>query len=121
MLYNEVSTFFLNYRIFLLDFKLNGGTLYMINGMCFALSFFIFRIILNTVIAFYIFKIATQTDLLEMPPHRLVMSILLVAMFSALYVLNIIWFKGIVHHVKRAMSSSAKHANSSEGEREHLN
>jgi hypothetical protein len=57
ILINEISTFFLNYRIFLLDFKMNESRLYVWNGMCFLGSFLIFRIILNTALFWYIGKL----------------------------------------------------------------
>jgi len=108
MLFNEVSTFFLNYRIFLLDFKLNETRIYSINAILFALSFLIFRIILNTVLCFYVVRLCMSVRVLELGSLKLFCGIILLAMFCSLLVLNAIWFKGIIGHAMRNYDSDKK-------------
>lgn len=104
MLFNEMSTFFLNYRIFLLDYKLNNTRIYGINAICFALTFFIFRICLNFFLCFYIMKIILKAKVLDLSSAALICGIILVVMFASLLVLNLIWFKGIIAHARRNMN-----------------
>jgi hypothetical protein len=98
-----MSTFFLNYRIFLLNFHLNHTWLYSMNAIAFAISFFVFRIVLNCVMVIYLLKIILVSKILEMPPDKMILGMILLCMFGALFTINIIWFKGIMAHAKRNM------------------
>ncbi|CDW75295.1 uncharacterized loc101213712 isoform 1 [Stylonychia lemnae] len=56
LLINEFSTFFLNYRQFLLAFKRNDTTLYQVNAIGFFFAFFFSRIVFNTFVGYWIIK-----------------------------------------------------------------
>jgi len=62
MLLNEVSTFFVNYRAFLLNYEMGDSKYYLWNAGCFLLTFFLFRIVLNSVMFYFIIKIVIETD-----------------------------------------------------------
>lgn len=54
LLINEFSTFFLNYRHFLLVFKRHESFLYRLNSILFFLAFFFSRIVFNTVVSYFV-------------------------------------------------------------------
>ena len=54
LLINEFSTFFLNYRHFLLVFKRHESFWYRLNSILFFLAFFFSRIVFNTVVSYFV-------------------------------------------------------------------
>jgi hypothetical protein len=54
LLINEFSTFFLNYRHFLLVFKRHESFMYRLNSILFFLAFFFSRIVFNTVVSYFV-------------------------------------------------------------------
>lgn len=111
MLINEFSTFFLNYRHFLLVFKQHQGTLYKLNALMFFFAFFISRIMFNSVVAYYVgraFYLTTrEVGVFGVPLWQFCLGIYLIVLFVIFYILNLYWFVGIVKHVKRSFATES--------------
>jgi hypothetical protein len=61
LLINEFSTFFLNYRQFLLIFKLHESPYYKWNAIAFFFAFFLSRIVFNTIVSIWLLRCFTLT------------------------------------------------------------
>lgn len=109
LLVNEFSTFFLNYRQFLLIFKKHETSLYKWNAIAFFLSFLISRILFNSVVAYWVgraFYLTTiNRPVLDHPVWQICVGFYLIGLFVVINILNLIWFTGILRHVKRNMMS----------------
>lgn len=119
MLINEFSTFFLNYRQFLLVFKQHNSLMYKVNAMLFFLAFFFSRIVFNSFVAYYVgrayYLTTKDVGLCGVPLWQFLLGIYLIVLFAVFYVLNLVWFRGILRHVVRSLSSGSRE------EREQLN
>ena len=115
MLINEFSTFFLNYRQFLLIFKQHNSLMYKVNALLFFLAFFFSRIVFNTFVAYYVgrayYLTTKDVGLFGVPLWQLLLGIYLIVLFAVFYVLNLVWFKGILRHVVRSLKSSGSSKN----------
>lgn len=107
LLINEFSTFFLNYRQFLLVFKLHNSVMYRVNAMLFFLAFFFSRIVFNTFVAYYVgrayYLTTKDVGLFGVPLWQFLLGIYLIVLFAVFYVLNLVWFKSILKHALRSL------------------
>lgn len=108
ILLNEISTYFLNYRTFMLNFKMEKSKWYMYNGLMFALTFFLFRVVVNTILIFYVVKlwiILGDKYELDVDPSKnwelLLLGAICTIGFAILYVLNVYWFVKVIAHARR--------------------
>ena len=112
MLINEFSTFFLNYRQFLLVFKRHEGRLYRWNALLFFAAFFVSRIVFNTVVSYYVgraFYLTTkEVGVFGVPMWQFCIGIYLIILFGVFYILNLVWFTGILKHVKRSFGGGGR-------------
>jgi signal transduction histidine kinase len=119
LLINEFSTFFLNYRQFMLVFKQHTSLMYKVNALLFFLAFFFSRIVFNSFVAYYVgrayYLTTKDVGLFGVPLWQFLLGIYLIVLFAVFYVLNLVWFRGILKHVVRSLRSS------SQEEREQLN
>ena len=121
LLINEFSTFFLNYRHFLLVFKRHESFSYRLNSILFFFAFFFSRIVFNTVVSYFVgraYYLTTKdvgvrfclndyfSQLFGVPLWQLVIGLYLIALFVIFYILNLVWFMGILEHVKRQFLGS---------------
>jgi hypothetical protein len=111
LLINEFSTFFLNYRQFLLVFKQHNSVMYKVNAMLFFLAFFFSRIVFNSFVAYYVgrayYLTTKDVGLFGVPLWQFLLGIYLIVLFAVFYVLNLVWFKGILKHVLRSLKSGS--------------
>lgn len=111
LLINEFSTFFLNYRHFLLVFKRHETFLYRLNSILFFLAFFFSRIVFNTVVSYFVgrayYLTTKDVGLFGVPVWQLIIGLYLIALFVIFYILNLVWFMGILKHVKRQFFGSS--------------
>jgi hypothetical protein len=118
LLVNEFSTFFLNYRQFLLVFKQQENPLYKWNSIAFFLAFFFSRIVFNTVVAVWVARAFCLTlkshpdGLAGLPGWKLGLGIYLIGLFVVINALNLVWFGGIVRHVKRNVAGGPRNSES---------
>jgi signal transduction histidine kinase len=119
LLINEFSTFFLNYRQFLLVFKQHTSLMYKVNALLFFIAFFFSRIVFNSFVAYYVgrayYLTTKDVGLFGVPLWQFLLGIYLIVLFAVFYVLNLVWFRGILKHAVRSLRSS------SQEEREQLN
>ena len=109
LLINEFSTFFLNYRQFLLVFKKSNTKAYKWNAILFFVSFFLVRIIFNSIVGYWVVKAFYLTmdirgGLFTTPLWQLVMGLYLIGLFVSIYILNVVWLKSIIAHVRRNLN-----------------
>ena len=120
LLINEFSTFFLNYRQFLLVFKQHQGVLYKVNAILFFLAFFFSRIVFNSIVSYYVgraFYLTTKdVGVFGVPLWQFCVGIYLIILFGVFYILNLVWFTGILKHVKRSFTSGGGSSNPEETE-----
>jgi hypothetical protein len=84
---------------------MNEGRLYKVNAVLFFLSFFLSRIVFNTVVSYFVYKafIITIKDrgVLGCPWWQIILGFYLIFLFIVINVLNAVWLIGIVKHLLR--------------------
>jgi hypothetical protein len=65
LLLNEVSTLFVNKRVMILNYEMGSSRYYTVNAILFVLTFFIFRMCLNSWLIYEIVRIYIKTDFQE--------------------------------------------------------
>ena len=62
LLLNEVSTLFVNYRVMILNYEMGSSRYYTVNAVFFVITFFLFRIVLNTWMVYEVVRIVRLTN-----------------------------------------------------------
>jgi hypothetical protein len=97
----------------------------MINAIMFFLAFFFSRILFNSIVSYYVgraFYLTTKdVGVFGVPLWQFFLGIYLIILFGVFYILNLVWFWGILKHVKRSIFGRGRNDENNLGEREPLN
>ena len=100
LLFNELSTIFMNCRWFLLALGHKDSKLYVCNGVLFVLAFFLCRVLF---LPFVFYFYATKWGLCWSVPVPTVLRTLSALNFPILWVLNLVWFRKLVRGALKAL------------------
>mmetsp|Transcript_30084 Transcript_30084/g.22343 ORF Transcript_30084/g.22343 Transcript_30084/m.22343 type:complete len:132 (-) Transcript_30084:73-468(-) len=82
-----------------------NSNFYNYNQIAFFFSFLICRIVLNTVMIYYVIRCATltfmETPILQTPIPQLILGAYLLAIFCSHYSLNMYWFTKMLHYLRK--------------------
>jgi hypothetical protein len=108
LLFNELSTLFLNFRWFLLTSGMENHKLFMTNGAIFTVTFFFCRVCLLPILFFFYWKragLCLETHQADIP---LSFKALAFCNFPLLWVLNCFWFVKIIRGVLKALNGKGE-------------